>query len=444
MIRLLNNNLYVNMYNLFNCLPDSILAIDTEQKIVIANDSFSCMSKLSKRDLIGCHVLRMDKECSGLCMEKLLYTLKHGINITDYRINCSNPVNPHQEVVITTVLLHDDDGKTYGALLVIKDITELAALESELKTKKRFGKLIGRSPEMNDLYSLIEKIALVDSSILILGESGTGKELVVDAVHSAGNRSDNRIVKINCSAIPDNLLESEIFGYKKGAFTGAQSDKFGLIQEAEGGTLFLDEIAETSLSVQAKLLRFLDSGEYQRLGDTKTYKADVRLLAATNRNLPQLVREGRFREDFYYRLNVMELNIPPLRSRKSDIPLLVEHFIKYFSGAMRKDVRKVSDKALSALMAYDWPGNVRELRNALEHGCILCTDTIIDVQHLPHFSAPDSLQAPPSQLRFHGRPTHDDILQALEQTGWNKTKAAALLGINRKTIHRRLKHLKAG
>ena len=301
------------------------------------------------------------------------------------------------------------------------------------------GRMVGQSRKMRDIFALTRQLAAVDTTVLITGESGTGKELIAEALHALGPRAQKPLVKVNCSALAPTLLESELFGHVRGAFTGAVKDTVGRFQAAQGGTLFLDEIGDIPQSVQIRLLRFLEQKEYERVGDHATIRADVRVVAATNVHLMHKVREGLFREDLYYRLRVVEIALPPLRERAEDIPLLVEHFVRHFCGKFGKPISGVSGDMLSLFLRYPWPGNVRELKHALEHAAVLCQEGTISSAHLPPELA-DFAQSRGFDP-FHpapGGPGRGDLLEALNRTDWNKAKAARMLGVSRSTLYRKL------
>ena len=312
-------------------------------------------------------------------------------------------------------------------------IYENFRLKSQLKEDYSFEGIVGKSRAIKSVINILPRVIASDVPVLIEGESGTGKELIARVIHNSGQRSKRPFVPVYCGAFPANLLESELFGYKKGAFTGAVSDKMGLFEEADGGTFFLDEIAEVPLPIQTKLLRVLEHGVFRRLGDTKERKANVRLISATNRNLEELVKKGEFREDLYYRIKVIKIVLPPLRERKEDIPLLIEHFLKKY----RKSELKVSKEAMDLFVSYNWPGNVRELENAVAHAIVMCTGKVIKPEHLPPeivsgvdmFSEPTSLKDMEKKL----------IIQTLQKTGWNKKKSAEILGISTRTLHNKIK-----
>jgi DNA-binding NtrC family response regulator len=313
-------------------------------------------------------------------------------------------------------------------------------LQQELMRRESSEELVGRSPAYRDILRLIEKTAPADSTVLVMGESGTGKELVANYIWRKSRRAGRALVALNCATLSENLIESELFGHEKGAFTSAFKVKRGLVESAHEGTLFLDEISEIPLPLQAKLLRFLDSGEFRRVGGNKTLKADVRVIAATNRDLEEAVRKGRFREDLYYRLNVIKISIPPLRQRREDIEPLAEYFLRKYEGKIGKRFKGFSAEAMETLIRYDWPGNVRELENVIERASILSDSEAIGREdlsissHSAHAGAVDEHPLPPLQEM-----ERDYILKLLEQAGGNQTKASRLLGIDRKTLYLKMK-----
>jgi two-component system, NtrC family, response regulator AtoC len=316
------------------------------------------------------------------------------------------------------------------------------------QVEQRFGleSLIGESPAMHRILDTIRQVAPTRATVLILGESGTGKELIARAIHNLSNRNKTRFVAFNCSAFSPQLVESELFGHEKGAFTGASERRTGRIEQAAGGTLFLDEIGEIDGNVQVKLLRALDPGVFERVGGNQTIKTDIRLIAATNRDLMRLVSEKKFREDLYYRLNVVQIRVPPLRERKEDIPLLANAFLKEISQRDNKTFRPLSPEAMDALLRYDWPGNIRELKGAIDAGVTLAAGPQVTLTDLPltvaeaRFSVSAGLDEAGGQMNLHNNELRL-ILRALEETHGNRTEAAKKLGISRRTLHRRLKEL---
>jgi two-component system response regulator AtoC len=310
--------------------------------------------------------------------------------------------------------------------------------------------IIGQSPAMREIYSIIDKVAATPSTVLITGESGTGKELIAQALHDQSDRRDRALIKVNCAAIPGTLIESELFGYEKGAFTGATTSKPGRFELADGGTLFLDEVGEIPGEMQVKLLRALQNGEFERVGGIKTMKVDVRLVAATNRDLRHAIEVGQFREDLFYRLNVVQVHLPPLRERRSDIPLLTDHFVGKFNVRLARSVRGIDSEARDRLGAYDWPGNIRELENVVERCILFCDGDTITVPDLPgevrNGQAPDqpALAEGETSLKAHVRAAAERverelILRALDQTGGNVTHSARLLKISRKSLQNKMK-----
>jgi DNA-binding NtrC family response regulator len=322
---------------------------------------------------------------------------------------------------------------------------EVIRLRKEVESRYDFHQLIGKSPSMQKIYDLIERISDSLSNVLITGESGTGKELVAKAIHYNGVRKEGPFVAINCAAIPETLLESELFGYKKGAFTDAKSDKKGLIFEANEGTLFLDEITEMPLTLQAKLLRVIEEREVRPLGDTNSYPIDVRIISTSNRDIASLIQQGRFREDLYYRLKVIDIEMPPLRERKEDIPILVQHFIHKFSKELKKAVSSVSEDALKILLNYSWPGNIRELENIIQRAITLNQHEVILPEDLPA-SIIQKIDEKLFEKALEEKFTLDQlekeyIKRVLIETGGNKSKAAERLGLDRKTLYRKLEEL---
>jgi len=346
---------------------------------------------------------------------------------------------------------------TSGELLVVIEKAlkfrnledENIRLKRELQKKYRYDNLIGTSTAIEKIYELIEKVTDTDSTVLISGASGTGKELIARAIHYNSNRSDKPLVVINCGAIPEELLESELFGHEKGAFTGAYKTRIGRFEMANGGTIFLDEVGEMSPALQVKLLRVLQEQKFERVGGTKTIHVDVRIIAATNKNLTVAINKGRFREDLYYRLNVIPIKVPSLKQRKSDIPLLIDFFTKKFQKGKIKKITGFTPEAMDCVLEYDWPGNVRELENMIKRLIILCDNQVVTVDDLPEHIQRNSrsIQQFEEDILEEGL-TLDEavkdyekrlILEALEKSNWVKTKAAKILNINRTTLVEKIK-----
>jgi transcriptional regulator with PAS, ATPase and Fis domain len=363
-------------------------------------------------------------------------TLKTRSTIQDYRIECGHRDRSKLIAMVNSSPLLDSGGNFMGAVLVIRDITRLTHLEEELKERHHFQNIIGKSEKMQKVYNLLQTLANQTTTVLITGGSGTGKEMAAKALHYGGTRANGPFVTVNCSALAESLLESELFGHVKGAFTGADRDKIGRFEAADGGTLLLDEIGDISHLIQLKLLRVLQEKEFDRVGESNPRKVDVRVLATTNRDLKEAIRTGEFREDLYYRLNVIEIHIPPLRERYEDIPLLINHFCEVFQKGYAKNISGVSDEVLQAFMNYAWPGNIRELEHAIERSFVLCRDQTIQAEHIPA----EIRDYPHIIKRAVDNRTNDDpeaIWSALAKTDWNISKAARLLGISRWTMYRR-------
>jgi transcriptional regulator with PAS, ATPase and Fis domain len=340
------------------------------------------------------------------------------------------------------------DGHFLGVVLVARDVSRLEALEQREK-RISLHRLIGGSRAMQTVYTLIENVGKVDTTVLITGESGTGKELVAEALHAESPRKDMPLVKVDCTAIPENLLESELFGHKKGSFTGADRDRKGRILQADGGTVFLDEIGDITSMMQLRLLRFLQERTFYPVGEDQPIKVDVRVIAATNADLKSQVVSGRFREDLYYRLKVVDIILPPLRDRYDDIPLLVKKFIDRFSKRLDKSIHGISDQALGQMTRYKWPGNVRELEHIVERACVLCSGLTITMANLPlelqiqessDKKEDESIASFQAKINAEGPDNEEErILTTLKVTYGNKAQAARILGIDRSTLYRKIR-----
>ncbi len=430
---------------IFRSLSDGILMLDATGVLQHSNEAAALICGCLSRQTIhpgGCAHL----SCDGACRQLIEESLTTGLPGKRERIRCKRPQKQQQVVTITTSPIRDHTDTCTGIVVVLRDETRIDELEGRLHTRKGFGRMIGASLPMQRLYSKIEALADVPSTVLIQGESGTGKELVAEALHSFGSRRGKAFVKVNCSALSDSLLESELFGHVKGAFTGAVTNKAGRFQKADGGTIFLDEIGDISPAMQIRLLRVLQEREFEQVGDSTTIKVDVRVLAATHQDLAELVRQGKFREDLYYRLHVIKLSVPPLRERMEDLPLLVDSFLERYALLFRKTISGVSDAAMALLQSYSWPGNVRELQHLLEHAAVLARTSLIDTDLLPlDLTTPQVRQIAPEPAAVTVEPPPSlltaQIAEALIKSGGNKSKAAHLLGISRRTIYRHLENL---
>ena len=424
-------------------ISDGVFTVDENWRITSFNRAAEEITGVPRKEAIGrrCSDVFRSSMCGSAC--SLKQTLKTGrpiIGKSGYIIDAQGNRIP---ISISTAVLKDAEGRVIGGAETFRDLSEVEALRKELEGKFRVGDLTSRSPLMQRVFEVLPAIATSPSTVLIIGETGTGKDLVARTIHSLSPRNRGPFVAVNCGALPDTLLESELFGYKTGAFTGAQRDKPGRFALAKGGTIFLDEIGEISPALQIRLLRVLQERTYEPLGATRFETADVRVVAATNKDLAEEMRRGSFREDLYYRVNVVRLELPPLRRRKEDIPLLVDEFIARFNRLQQKNIQGISAEALSLLMAYNWPGNIRELENAVERAFILCNDGDIDIMHLPgDLTAQQTVQTGDADIRSaHDILDAQAIRTALERNGFNRAATARDLGIHKTTLYRRIKKL---
>jgi PAS domain S-box-containing protein len=415
---------------------DAIITVDRDMVVTGVNEAAREICGLS-RDAIGKRLRSFPHAFRDECLDLLARTVKGVETDGALRVECQPENGPKRLVTIVASPLLDEQALISGAVMVVKDETRLDRLERDLEERRQFHNIVGKSRQMQQIYSLVEGLANVPTTVLITGETGTGKELVAAALHHRGDRAGKPFVKVNCAALPENLLESELFGHVKGAFTGAFQNKIGRFERASGGTIFLDEIGDISPAVQVRLLRVLQEGEFERVGDSSPMKVDVRVVAATNKDLREKAKRGEFRDDLYYRLKVVEIHLPPLRERKEDMPLLIEHFLRKFNARFGKEISSVTADVRKVLMDYAWPGNVRELEHAFEHAFIVCSQSAITVDDLP----PELWNIPAAEQPTAGGASPVDregITSALEKTGWNKAKAARLLGISRQTMYRKI------
>lgn len=346
-------------------------------------------------------------------------------------------------ISISTAILKNNEGRIIGGVETFRDLTMIEQLRKDIERNYSFEDIISRSHCMREIFDVIPRVADSRSTVLIQGESGTGKELVARAIHKLSPRGSRHFVALNCGALPDTLLESELFGYKAGAFTDAGKDKPGRFALAEGGTLFLDEIGDVSPALQIRLLRFLQERVYEPLGSVQSVKADVRVIAATNKNLTVLVRDGKFREDLFYRINVVRIDLPSLRERMEDIPLLVDHFIARMNRIQGKEVTGITDETLTCLMSHNYPGNVRELENIIERALVLCSSGEIESKHLPEQLCGKACVEYPRQVGFVSFKQMEAafLINALKRNNWNRLKTARQLGIHKTTLFRKIKSL---
>jgi len=434
---------------ILDSIADGVFTVDLEWKITSFNRAAREITGIKKNEAIGryCWEVFRASICEQGCL--LRKTMQTGYPFVNQSIFIVNSAGERIPVSISTALLKDNKGKIIGGVETFRDLSVVEELRKQLTDKHTFHDIISKNKEMKRLFGMLELIAESDSTVLIEGDSGTGKELFAKAIHSLSNRRKCPLITINCGSIPDTLLESELFGYKAGAFTDAKKDKSGRLALAEGGTLFLDEIGDISQLLQAKLLRVLQDKIYEPLGSTSSFKANVRIVAATNKNLEKLVKNGTFRDDLYYRVNVVKLLLPPLRERKEDIPLLAEHFIRKFNRLNDKKIQGISPEALSILMSHNFPGNIRELENVIEYASLVCKKIVLGIEHLPEYLRQQSDNTkigllgalPQKEFSFHDI-EKNFIFEALRENSWNRSVTAAKLRIHPTTLWRKIKRLK--
>ena len=440
---------------LLDCISDGVVTIDLEMKIRYMNRAMRELLGYEEGEpleqLPSCHLLVQGSICSTQdCI--LERAIRNREKVRNYETVIQNKDGRKIPVSLNTDLLRDDAGNLIGIVETYRDMSQInelkVKLEQQTGTRAR-GPLVARSKTLQGILDLLPQVANSKATVLIEGESGTGKELVAREIHRLSPRRDQPFIAVNCAALAEGVLESELFGHVKGAFTGAITDRLGRFEMAHKGTIFLDEIADVTPLAQVKLLRVLQESEFERVGGNKTVKVDVRVVAATNKNLATAVEEGKFRDDLYYRLQVFPIRVPPLRDRKEDLLPLVEHSIARLNRTMGKNVRHLDGPTLKLLETHRYPGNVRELENILEHAFIRCPDHIIRSEHLPEYLLSDRSRQERSLREFEKSSgttlaalEQEAIVQALEQTNWDYKRTCKILGLSRSTLLRRIKHYK--
>jgi len=430
---------------ILDSIADGVFTVDRNWRITSFNMAAELITGWSRENAIGktCSDIFQSSICGKNCaVAESLYT---GRPVANRSISIKDLHGKPQSISISAAPLVDHEGNIIGGVETFRDLSVEVSLRQQLMKRYTFDQIISKSPSMQRIFEIMPDIARSESNVLILGESGTGKELVASALYHASQRKDMPFITVNCGALPETLLESELFGYKAGAFTDARKDKIGRFAAAEGGTLFLDEIGDIPHSLQVKLLRVLQNKTYEPLGSNTPVKANVRIITATNKFLPQLVREGIFRDDLYYRLNVVNIQLPPLRERIEDIPLLIDHFVKKFSAEKQKDIVGCSDAVITRLMRYSFPGNIRELENIIEYAFILCPGGYIQESHLPEHIGPTREEyAAPVCLTAGGLSLEEierqAIFQSLERNKWKKMLTCRELQISKDTLRRKIEH----
>lgn len=447
MTSIISNNHYQIPHHvtdiILESISDGVFTVDHEWRITSFNRAAEKITGIPREKALRKHCWEVFRSniCETDCA--LSRTMKLGKPFVDTSTYIVDSRKRRIPVVVCTSLLKDDKGTVLGGVETFRDMSQVEELRKELEGRYQINDIISRSPSMDKISQILPQVAESDSTVLIQGETGTGKELMAKAIHNLSPRRNSPFVAINCGALPDTLLESELFGYKAGAFTNATKDKPGRFAMAEGGTILLDEIGDLSSAFQVRLLRVIQEKTFQPLGSTKSVKANVRVIAATNKDLKKLVANGRFRQDLFYRINVVRLDLPPLRERKEDIPMLVTHLMELFNRRKGRFVKEISKEALSMLMFHDYPGNIRELENIIEHAFVLSPDERIEAGFLP-----DSLSAVPSTqvvnvninktIRLAEK---EVILDAVKRNRGNRLAAARDLGIHKSTLYRKIKKL---
>jgi PAS domain S-box-containing protein len=430
---------------ILDSIADGVFTVDSNLKVTSFNRAAEKITGIKKEQAIGrqCWEVFRASICEKRCALK--HTMKTGQPVLNQSIYIVNLHGERHPVSISTALLRDEQDRVIGGVETFRDLSVVEELRKELTKRHSFQDIISKNKEMLRLFRILEQVSESDATVLLEGDSGTGKELFAKAIHALSPRKTGPLITINCGSLPDTLLESELFGYEKGAHSTAFKDKPGRLAMADGGTLFLDEIGDISPALQVRFLRVLQDKTYEPLGSTKSLKTDVRIVAATNKSLQSLVEEGKFRQDLFYRINVVKLVLPPLRNRREDIPLLVEHFIRKFSRLSGKEIQGLSPEAFPLLMSHDFPGNVRELENILEYATVVCKNGTIGIEHLPDFfrdmGESRASRLPISRPSSLGEMERTYIQEALKRNQWNRTTTAAEMGIHPTTLWRKMKRL---
>ena len=429
---------------ILDSIADGVFTVDDNWRITSFNRAAEQITGVCREEAVGqrCKdVLKADVCEKGCILRK---TIQSGKSIVNRTVHIVDAAGRRLPISISTALLKDEQGRIVGAVETFRDISVEEKLRNAIAERYSFEDIISKNNRMHQLFDILPDVADSASTVLLEGESGTGKELFARAIHHLSPRKKQPFIAVNCGALPDTLLESELFGYKAGAFTDAKKDKPGRFRLAERGTLFLDEVGDISPALQVRLLRVLQEKTYEPLGSVETVPSDVRIIAATNRRLQELVKEGKFREDLYYRINVIRMELPPLRDRMEDIPLLADYFIHHFNLLQKKEISGLSGEALACLVSYHYPGNVRELQNMIEHAFILCKSGLIEPHHLPeNICLPRSMESSGSNETMNMKDLEAVfITNMLRRHQWNRLQTAKALGIHKSTLFRKIKALR--
>ena len=439
---------------IFRSVSDAIITVDANLRIIQLNETAKQWLKAKGVEEVSDFDQLPIDELGIACLDDVRKVLQHGDEVRKHLIECHTPDHKTKMISINASPLRGEDDEFQGVVIVARDMIIAKPLESA-ENRSYFHGFVDSSPAMQEVYSLIENIGKVDTAVLVTGESGTGKELAAEALHAESSRRDKPLIKVDCVSVAENLLESELFGHRKGSFTGADRDRPGRLLQADGGTLFLDEIGDISPRTQLLLLRFLQEKTFTPVGQDEPIQVDVRVIAASNVDFQKMVKQGKFREDLYYRLKVIEIKLPPLRERIISIPLMANHFLELYRKQLGKKIAIISDQAMECMLRYSWPGNVRELSHVIERACVLCHDAVLQLKHLPEeLQRPSIKEAlststlpppiPQSTLTetFLTTPQYqsedEKIINSLRQANGNKAKAAKLLGVARSTLYRQM------
>ncbi|NOX66858.1 MAG: PAS domain-containing protein [Chlorobi bacterium] len=428
-----------NANEILNCIADGVFTTSRDLKITFFNKAAEKITGVKQEEAVGhfCFEVLRANICEKDCT--IMYAINKGKERRVNHINILRPDRKQIPIMVSASPLKDENGNVVGGVETFRDLSAIESLRKELKQNYTFEDIISKNHKILDIFSILPNIAESESTVLIQGPSGSGKELFARAIHNLSFRKNGPFIPINCSALPDSLLESELFGYVQGAFTDAKKDKPGRFALAEGGTIFLDEVDSLSPATQVKLLRVLQEKEYEPLGATESIKANVRVISATKKNLMKLVQKNEFRDDLYFRLDVVKIELPSLAERRDDIPLLINHFVEKFNHKTDKLITGVSNKVLETLMYYDFPGNVRELENIIEHAFVMCSDDQIKFRHLP---LEIQEQRKNHNLNLDPKPIEDSeckiLMETLEKHNWNKLKTAEELRLHRTTLWRKM------
>ena len=425
---------------IIHSISEGVFTVNSDWRITCFNRAAEKITGIPSSEALGrrCYEVLRSNICKDACA--IQYTIETGRPVVNLTVYLTNREGVQIPVSISTALFRNKKGELIGGVESFRDLRHVEELRKEIEKTYIFEDIISKNNKMKHILDILPTIAVTESSVLITGESGTGKELFARALHNLSGRVKKQFIAVNCGGFPETLIESELFGYEAGAFTGATKAKPGRFALADGGTLFLDEVGDLPLLLQVKLLRVLQDRTYEPLGSVRSLKSDVRIVAATHRSLEAMVAEETFRQDLYYRINVIKLDIPPLRERMEDVPLLIKHSIGRFSSILDKDISGISPDALNVLMSHDYPGNVRELENIIEHGCVLCPGNLIRVKHLPEWLRPrmENIETASSLAEVEKQ----FIISILKKNKWNRLATAKELKIHKTTLFRKIKKLR--